>query len=221
MTKHYIGATKKNRTTNSKKPMPKLPNFGTLAIGSLIGVLLTTAVFYMFSTSDITLKIPTAEKIAVDKKPVVAELDTKKDAQAPEPRFDFYTELTKGSHESSTETVQTALKPVVPTAPSTAVSSPVTTHNSRLDLKYKPKAINAYLIQAGSFKNRAEADSLRATLTLNGQDTKIETAKLPNGETWHRVMLGPFTTEKSARSLQQLLKSYDINGILVVKYSDR
>lgn len=79
--------------TKRSKIMPS-PNWGSMLFGAAFGIILTSAVFYLFSTSSITLEIPV--KPAQDNKLV------------PEPQYDFYTELTKSTPEVSIKTNKTA-----------------------------------------------------------------------------------------------------------------
>ena len=61
---------------------------------------------------------------------------------------------------------------------------------------FKPSAEDnyIYLIQAGSFKTKAQAEKLLVELTLLGLEPKINSAKNASGNLWYRVRLGPFTT---------------------------
>ena len=54
-----------------------------------------------------------------------------------------------------------------------------------------------FRVQVGSFRSRNEADRLRASLALNGFESRILTRDTASG-TWHRVMLGPFSGRADA-----------------------
>lgn len=123
-------------------------------------------------------------------KPTVEAKPTEIAVKEREPRFDFYTELAKNE------------------------PTPV------LDLKSKPKTIHGYLVQVGSYRKVADADALKAKLTLNGYAAKIEPVKQRDGEIWQRVLIGTFKNEQHAKALQQQLKTIDIDSILVLKYTD-
>lgn len=172
--------------------MRKNTNIGAVMFGILIGIFFTSLAVFMFSTSEIKLKIPgTKTKLATT-------IDTPTEPIAlQEPRFDFYTELTKNN---------------VETIPTTQVK--ITT-----DLKSTTKAINGYLLQIGSYKKNIAADGLKAKLTLNGFDAKIERIKLLDGEIRYRLMLGPYKNEKQAKVIQQQLKSLDVESLIVHKYA--
>lgn len=52
----------------------------------------------------------------------------------------------------------------------------------------------AYVLQAGSFRSAEDADRQRAQLILLGMDVTVKKAN-NNGQTWHRVLVGPFHSE--------------------------
>jgi len=66
-----------------------------------------------------------------------------------------------------------------------------------------------YVLQAGSFKNRADADRLRARLTLLALDASIHPVSIDQQQ-WFRVRVGPF---HNTRALQESLNRLQQNGI--------
>lgn len=76
-----------------------------------------------------------------------------------------------------------------------------------------PKTV--YYIQAGAFQNAADADNLKAKLALAGVEAAIQTAQLPDGKTWHRVRLGPFTNVEDIGKAKARLKENQIEGQLI------
>ncbi len=176
--------------------IPRIPNFGPMLFGFLLGVFCSFLAVFMFATTDITLKFPSLGakqplRVAAAKPVVVAPTPVQ------EPRFDFYTELAK-SEDNRTLDINPAPK----------------------DLKISPKAIHGYIVQAGTYRKAADADAVRARLTLNGYAAKIDHVKLNDGNLLHRVLLGNFKNEKQAKDLQQKLKNLQIDSVLVLKYSE-
>jgi len=55
----------------------------------------------------------------------------------------------------------------------------------------------SYVIQVGSFRSGDDADALKARLAMLGMVAEVRTVTV-NGETWHRVRLGPFETARAA-----------------------
>ena len=71
-----------------------------------------------------------------------------------------------------------------------------------------------YVLQVGSFKSHEEADSLKAQLALIGVETNIETVKV-NTISWHRVRVGPDKNINHLQSIQQRLRSKNMDTILL------
>jgi cell division protein FtsN len=67
-----------------------------------------------------------------------------------------------------------------------------------------------YLIQVGSFKERTEAEQQKANLALLGIESRIEKVVIDNGQTWHRVNIGP---EKDPRRVETILARLEENEI--------
>ena len=74
-----------------------------------------------------------------------------------------------------------------------------------------------YVLQAGSFRSSADADQMKAQLALLGAVANIQTVTV-DGQTWHRVRVGPV---RGTREVNQLRNQLRDNGIdtLVLKGS--
>ena len=93
-----------------------------------------------------------------------------------------------------------AAKPATSTPPPTA-SKPVATAPPR------------FVLQAGSFASREQAESTRARLILLGQDARIESGKVGD-KTWHRVVVGPFSSRPQADSAQKQLSAGGVSSVV-------
>jgi cell division protein FtsN len=71
------------------------------------------------------------------------------------------------------------------------------------------------IIQAGSFPSTAGADSRRASLAFLGYESSIEHATV-NGQTYHRVILGPFSDPSEINRTLRRLRSERIETVLRV-----
>ena len=117
-------------------------------------------------------------------------------AEIPKPRFDFYTMLPK----------QTLVPEKEPdkVEPAADVS--------------KPPAANAapepLLLQAGSFRQREDAERRRAELVLLGLAPKLEESSNANGH-WFRVYLGPFDSHESMTKARSLMANQNIESVLL------
>ena len=72
-----------------------------------------------------------------------------------------------------------------------------------------------YFLQAGSFKQLSDADTLRAKLLLQGLPVSIEKTTNKNGQEWHRVVAGPFDTRSKLAKARGILASNEINSIVL------
>jgi cell division protein FtsN len=76
-----------------------------------------------------------------------------------------------------------------------------------------PKDIE-YFLQAASFRRDQEADKLRVELLLSNMEAKIESSS-KNGQTWHRVIAGPFKTRSKMAKARSILASRGLSPLLL------
>jgi cell division protein FtsN len=107
------------------------------------------------------------------------------------PRFDFYTLLRESE----------VIVPDTPDTDNTATQSV----NSN----------DTFLLQVGSFKSNSDADSLRARLLLLNLNAKIEKVSPRKNETWHRVIVGPFSDRSELANARGKLASNGIDSLLL------
>ncbi|MBT4521928.1 MAG: sporulation protein [Halieaceae bacterium] len=111
--------------------------------------------------------------------------------QPPKPRYDFYTLLPE-------QTIDIEVDPdEIPEHP------PATGDKDEV-----------YLLQAGSFKQREDADRRRAELLLLGLNPKVEQVTSDSGN-WFRVYLGPFESRLSLNKARGLTASQNIDTLLL------
>lgn len=108
----------------------------------------------------------------------------------PKPRFDFYTMLP----EQTLEDEPPASQPARPSA-------------NTASREY-------YLLQAGSFRQREDADRRRAELLLLGLEPAIEENTGENGR-WFRVYLGPFDSRLKMSKARSLTAAQNIDTLLL------
>ena len=72
-----------------------------------------------------------------------------------------------------------------------------------------------YLIQAGSFKTKAQAERLLVELTLLGLEPNINSAKNSSGNLWYRVRLGPFTTRGGMTAARSTIISNNLEAMVM------
>lgn len=70
-----------------------------------------------------------------------------------------------------------------------------------------------YMLQAGSFHHQTDADQRRAKLILKGFQVSVQPVQLDNGETWHRVMIGPYKDLTDLHAAQDKLIALGIETL--------
>jgi cell division protein FtsN len=75
-----------------------------------------------------------------------------------------------------------------------------------------------YVLQAGSYKNFADADRVRAQLALQGVDAKVQKVSVDN-DTWHRIRIGPISNLDELNRLRTRLRKADVD-VLVIRVGD-
>ncbi len=117
----------------------------------------------------------------------VAVADADLEKPRPQPRFDFYTLLPA----------------------------------QRIDVDIDPEAMantsapsDEFLLQAGSFKQAADADRRRAQLLLLGLTANVEEATTDNGR-WFRVYIGPFESRSALQSARNRTAQEGIDTLLL------
>ena len=139
------------------------------------------------------------------------------------PKYDFYTLLP----ESEVILPQQAIEPPVPPA-----QKPVTPEEAaKIDAARAQAALNGevpppppviakgpvssqFFLQAGSFRRKDDADTLRAQLILLGQSVQVESGTVRE-ETWHRVLVGPFATREQLGTAQKSLAASGFSNLLL------
>jgi len=175
---------KKRSTTKSSSIIPACI---WLTLGILIGLGIGIAMFTCSNVGNVE-QAATPPESKVTKEPV-----TKR-------KFDFYTLLPELEIVIPQEETQPPKQ-----KPS---ASPTTTNKQQTDYK------GGYLLQAGSFQQFNEADSLKARLALIGVEANIQSVEV-NKAKWHRVQIGPSSDRNALEKLRKRLKASQIDTILL------
>jgi cell division protein FtsN len=87
------------------------------------------------------------------------------------------------------------------------------------DLKPVPETRRGtYVLQAGSYKNFADADRIRAQLALQGIESKVQKVSVDN-DTWHRIRIGPITNLDELNRMRAIMRKADVD-VLVIRVGD-
>ena len=89
----------------------------------------------------------------------------------------------------------------------------------RPDIRAVPETRRGtYVLQAGSYKNFADADRVRAQLALQGVESKVQKVSVDN-DTWHRIRIGPISKLDELNRLRAILRKADVD-VLVIRVGD-
>ncbi len=172
-----------------KRSTAKSPSIISAWIWLTLGILIGLGIA-MFTGSN----VGNVEQVATPSQSnVTKEPETKR-------KFDFYTLLPELEIVIPQEETQPPKQ-----KPS---ASPATTSKQQTDYK------GGYLLQAGSFQQFNEADSLKARLALIGVEANIQSVEV-NKTKWHRVQIGPSNDRNALEKLRKRLKSSQIDTILL------
>jgi len=73
---------------------------------------------------------------------------------------------------------------------------------------------SSYLLQVGSFRDNSDAEQLKARLALLGVAARIQSVTV-NGETWHRVRVGPVSGIRQADEMRTRLSANGIDSLVM------
>ena len=180
---------------NTRKSTSGVPAWFWLLGGILIG--LATAGFLMFKgyLPQVTQHTPSADSSAITPSgEALLDKVTAQESTPDKPRFDFFTVLPE-------------MEVVVPAQELSRKAGPATG-------ALVSNALDSYILQAGSFRNAADAEQRKARLALLGAVATIQTVTV-NDETWHRVRIGPFEGARKADDMRRLLDENNIDTLVL------
>jgi len=71
-----------------------------------------------------------------------------------------------------------------------------------------------YVLQAGSYRNQADAERVSAQLRLQGIDAKVQRVAVDN-DVWHRVRIGPINDLAELNKVRKQLQAADVDGLVI------
>lgn len=181
--------TRRGASRAKAKPSQRLPIW-------LVAALILVAGLFIAFLFQLEPGRETVKRGANTPAPAVKQAPAKPKKQSTS--YDFYTLLP----ESEVTVPKGRAEP--PPAPKTEPEKPAAAQPSQ-----------QYFLQAGSFRQRADADRVRAQIILMGLDVRTEDAKLANGETWHRVQVGPFADRNKLSQAQKTLAGNGFDNLLM------
>lgn len=187
--------TNNRRGTGRKKPSGGIPAWLWLIGGILIGLGVAIGLMLKGYFPELKQHAPSVDTQPAGSSESALVEDKGPESEKPKkPRYDFFTVLPE-------------MEVVVPQQELSrkAEPSPGTTPASAQD---------QYLLQAGSFKNSADAEQMKARLALLGSIASVQTVTV-NGETWHRVRIGPFQGARKADEIRRMLSDNQVDTLVM------
>jgi cell division protein FtsN len=87
------------------------------------------------------------------------------------------------------------------------------------DIRYVPETRRGtYVLQAGSYKEYADADRVRAKLALQGMEAKVQKVSVDR-DSWYRIRIGPIAKLDDLNRMRQVLRKADVD-VLVIRVGD-
>ena len=200
----------KRRRAVSKTPPPGNANWSWFFSGLMSGIIISIAAY---------LGMLKLEEDAVE------EAQPTQVAGGPEnqPTYSFYEVLTQAEvpvNVPGAVAAQDAVAASPSATDATANSAPATDAASPADATAAVQTAavetrpDLYLLQAGSYQNRQDAENQRARIILLNLNANIAEG-IVGGRTHYRVQVGPFAGRPSADAARSLLTGNDIESIFL------
>lgn len=185
--------------SRSRKPERQVAGWVWLLTG------IATGVFIAFLYHLAQVRLDTVPQTA-NTKPAAPSSET--DNGGSGPRFDFYAVLPKME-----VILPKSEEPAMPRRPTSQSETP---NNSTTDTTATPARSNEqFLLQAGSFRRDDDANRRRGELILQGFSARIQPVSMGSGDTWHRVMVGPFDNANAMHRAQDKLANAGIETLAI------
>lgn len=101
------------------------------------------------------------------------------------PTFDFYTILPENEVSVPDQPIKTEQTPII------------------------------YILQAGSFRSAADADKVKAKITLMGMNVTIDPSTNSSGVTWYRILVGPYSSHSKMEKDRSVLISNGMDVLML------
>jgi cell division protein FtsN len=184
-----------NRRGAKRKTSSGIPAWFWLLGGILIG--LGAAVFLMVRgyLPEIKQHLPSPDsKSSGQTEPALVEEEI---AEPSKPRYDFFTVLPEMEVVVPEQELSRNADKAQPATQTTAGT-----------------VQDRYILQAGSFRNSTDAEQMKAQLALLGSMATVQVVTV-NGETWHRVRIGPFQGARQADEMRRMLSDNNIDTLVM------
>lgn len=202
------------KPASSWKKRRRLRLHGLLVITLVVIGLFGTLLVYL--SHDASVDVASSDAITES-----AESTTPLEPPAPpKPKYDFYNILPERPLIDPPQEDEVADSPpsIVPLQTGETDQSPATLANSpsvspSMSTQSAPQS--SYFVQAGSFRNPADADRRKASIAMLGVSAQIQSFEREDGTVLHRVRIGPIDDLQAVENLRQRLDANDIASIAI------
>jgi hypothetical protein len=173
----------------------ELRRFREFGYGLFAGALLTAMAFSWLGARHKSADAPDAPRPDPHRSAARADLDAGAGSGKPAENYDFYKMLPN-------------FEVVVPEKDKDV------THD--LPAAAKIERPGVYVLQAGSYRNEAEANRRRAQLALQGITAKVQVQRVAvDADVWHRVRIGPISNLDELNKLRRQLQAADVDALVI------
>jgi hypothetical protein len=71
-----------------------------------------------------------------------------------------------------------------------------------------------YVLQAGSYRNEADAERVRAQLAMQGVEAKVQRVAV-DADVWHRVRIGPISNLEELNKVRRQLQAAEVDALVI------
>lgn len=202
-----MAQARRNRPKSTKKTRQRSSGLGMLLTGMVIGSVLTTLFLGWKKDPDHGIGSGINQMIAKSRQPT-SELADQESSQVQNqsqknPSYDFYTILPE-------------IEQVIPEEyiPAVAEKKPVQPAQEKTPETRAAAQTDHYLLQAGSFAEKEQANQLKAKLALSGYESYIQKVTV-DGKKFYRVRMGPYRNLNKLDAASKDLGTKGINAMRI------
>jgi len=185
-------------TRDFKRPSRRAPfemsRFRDLGLGLLVGAIVTSALFIYRSDAHKNAELDSPRPEPHQRTGAAAQADAEPAGASTESseRYDFYEML-----------------------PNFEVVVPEKDRDVKRDQRAaRIERPGVYVLQAGSYRNVADAERVSAQLNLQGINAKVQRVAVDN-DVWHRVRVGPINDLGELNRVRKQLQAADVDGLVI------
>ncbi len=184
-----------------------LPGWAMLTIGLIIGLFVAFLVYLddLEEPPNAAVESSEGEPSSANEQDADAQDSDAADG-GDDPRFEFYSILPE-------------LEVVVPEQAQQGGEAEDTTDDGDTSATDEASGEGRFYLQAGSFQQADQAESMKAKIALLGLDVAIQRVEI-DGERWHRVRVGPYDSRNDLQSAQSRLRDNGIDFLVLREKAD-